>query len=66
MIFRPEVRIILGSKMHFVDCSNIPSSIFINHGVAKVDMSEKPEQDPEPPIDRPDPTDPVKVAELRI
>lgn len=33
--------------------------------VPKISMSEKPEEDPEPPIDRPDSTDPVKVAGRR-
>lgn len=35
---------------------------------SKINMSEKPEeeQDPEPPIDRPDPTDPVKVVSRRV
>jgi hypothetical protein len=34
--------------------------------MASIKMSEKPEEDPEPPIDKPDPTDPVKVTSRRV
>lgn len=33
---------------------------------SNMNFSEKPEENPEPPIDKPDPTEPVKVANLRV
>lgn len=47
---------------HSSHCSRTSHHQLNNHGIhPMVSMSEKP-PDPEPPIDKPDSTDPVKVA----